>query len=472
MLNHKTLWAAVAVIFSIACNPEKKAAYDLLISDVNSIDYESGKILAGKDIGILGDRIAFIRNHDNSELTDSEKIIDANGKYAIPGLWDNHIHLRGGSELIKANKEFLSLFIANGITGIRDAGGDLSPEVISWKNNIEEGNLLGPVIFTSGPKLDGTGATWAGSIEISDTTQVKEALDSLQSLKVDFVKLYDSKISREVYLKVLKEARLRNLITSGHMPFTVLLEENIENGIGSIEHLYYILKGCSIEETEITDQIRNGEIGFWDSFKALLASYDTVTANTTFKRLRTHQTYVTPTLHIGNVLSNLKTEVHSTDLYLKYVDSLLVKTYKGRIERALQANNETYKMRLELQESFKRLTSELHKWEVPLLAGSDCGAYNSFIYPGISLHQELEALVNAGLTPLEALKTSTFNGSRFLKKDSLYGTIEINKMADILLLEQNPLTNIKHTQNIHSVIFKGKNYPKENLKLLKDSTKN
>ncbi|XLS29930.1 amidohydrolase family protein [Flavobacteriaceae bacterium M23B6Z8] len=236
--------------------------------------------------------------------------------------------------------------------------------------------------------------------------------------------------------------------------------------------MYYVLKGCSSLENEITLQIRKDEIGFWDSFEALMKSYDEANAQQSFKLLRENKVYVTPTLHIGNILSNLKTTAHKDDKYLMYIDSSLVKTYEGRIKRALNATEENYKMRKNLQQKFMLLTKALQQANISMLAGSDCGAFNSYIYPGISLHDELAAMVKAGLTPLEALRTSTFNGATFLRKDSFYGTIEIQKAADLLLLDENPLEVIRNTQKIHILIYKGEVYDRNQLQQLKKVTKN
>jgi hypothetical protein len=472
MHKYRFLFYYSCLLSIISCSSSQDHDFDLIINQVNIIDYVNGGINPNMDIGIKGERITYLCGHSDTLKKTAKSYIDATGKFIIPGLWDNHVHLRGGKKLIKANKEFLNLFLANGITGIRDAGGDLSNEVIQWKKAIAEGSLTGPVIFTAGPKIDGANPTWEGSIEVSDTSEVKKALDSLAYLQTDFVKIYDSKISREIYLKVLKEAKLRNLITSGHMPFSVLLEENIKNGIGSIEHLYYVLKGCSSKEDEITLQIRSKELGFWDSFEALMESYDPHTASKSFQLLREHNTFVTPTLHIGNVLSSLKTANHHNDTYLELIDSSIVHTYQGRINRALQASKKQTEMRSALQLSFSRLTFELNKAGVSLLAGSDCGAYNSYVYPGISLHEELKALVDAGLTPLEALKTSTYNGADFLKQNAFYGTIAVGKAADMLLLDENPLLNIQNTRKINTVILKGKVFSKDRLNMLIKATMN
>ena len=163
--------------------------------------------------------------------------------------------------------------MANGITTVRDAGGDLTSSVLKWRKAIENKKLVGPRIFTSGPKIDGPKGTWAGSLEVETDEDIITALDSLQAIPSDFVKIYDSRISGENYLKVIQESEKRGLITSGHMPFTVELDATIDAGIDAVEHLYYIMKGCSSNEKEITQKLIDKEIGFWDAMPLLQSSY-------------------------------------------------------------------------------------------------------------------------------------------------------------------------------------------------------
>jgi imidazolonepropionase-like amidohydrolase len=239
------------------------------------------------------------------------------------------------------------------------------------------------------------------------------------------------------------------------MPFTVTLDETISAGVDAVEHLYYIMKGASAQEKEITARLIQKEIGFWDAMPLLMASYTDSVAQKTFANLKGNNVYVVPTLHIGETLSYLDETDHQNDAYLKYMDIGIVKTYEGRIQRALKASEEQTKDRKALQEFFGELTKSLHDAGVGLLAGSDSGAFNSYTYPGISLHKELEQLVKTGISPLEALKTSAYNGARFLKKETDYGQLKANSIADIVILNGNPLDDISQTQNIHMVIKKG-----------------
>ena len=467
----RQIFLLLGCLLLLGCPPLPDKS-DIIIKNVNLIDITSGEI-EKKDIFITNGRITqIITKGEGSGYYKAETIINAKGKYALPGFWDNHVHFRGGDSLVDDNKNLLKLFIANGITTVRDAGGDLTSQVIEWKKAIENEELLGPTIFTSGPKLDGPKATWAGSLVVENDTDITNALDSLAKIPTDYVKLYDSRISAEAYLNTISEAEKRGVITSGHMPFTVELDEAMNAGIDGIEHLYYIMKGCSSEEENITQQLRDKEIGFWDAMPALQSSYDDVIAANTFAKMKQKQVYSIPTLHIGKVLSYLDEVDHSKDDYLQYMGSGIIKTYEGRINRVKNSSPETIQNRKELDSFFGELAKTMSDAGVSLLAGSDSGAFNSYTYPGVSLHKELEAMVAVGISPLQALQNSAFKGSQFLKKDNDYGRLIENNIADIVLLNKNPLEDITQTKNLAYVIKGNQVLDKEDLKNLLESAVN
>ena len=441
----------VLMLVFFNCKEVEEITYDLVLENGNVVDIVTGSS-EKQNIFISDGRIVRLENSEETIAFKSEQIIDVSNTYVLPGFWDNHVHFRGGDSLIKANKDFLKLFIMNGITTVRDAGGDLATSVLDWNAQIVTEALVGPTIFTSGPKIDGPNATWAGSLEVESDKDVINALDSLQKLKVDFVKIYDSKISGETYIQTISEATKRGMITSGHMPFTVELKETIQAGLGAVEHLYYILKSCSSKEKEITQAIVNKEYGFWQSMEKLIDSYQDTAAQNTFQLLKEHNTYVVPTLYIGDVLSYLDAVNHENDSYLKIMASGIIKTYEGRIYSALNASEKAREDRKALNTFFKKLTKSLHDANVKILAGSDSGAFNSYTYPGVSLHKELEAMVAVGLSPLEALQTSAYNGASFLKQESDYGTITVGKIADLVILKANPIADIKNSRKISKVI--------------------
>ena len=459
------------IICAFACNTSEKIELDILIDHANVIDVKTGELKKDQQIGVRNDTILFLREAGNTSDLNTAQTLDATDKFVIPGLWDMHVHFRGGDELIQENKNLLPLFIANGITGVREAGGDMTTEIFKWRKAITAGELAGPVIFTSGPKLDGPRATWAGSIPVTTKEDVVQAVDSLENMGVDFIKIYDSRISKEAYIWITEEAEKRGITTSGHMPFTVMLEDAVTAGLGSIEHLYYILKGASTQEKEITQAVIDGKEGFWGSMDKLIATYDDEQASKVFEMLKTNNTYVTPTKHVGNTLAYLDRDNHDNDAYLKYVGDGIIKTYDGRVRSAMRANEAAIKERHELNSTFEKLIPKMQAAGVLLLAGSDSGASNSYVYQGISLHQELQALVKAGLTPAEALRAATINGAKFLKVDDFYGSLEEGKSSDLLILDANPLIDIGNTQRINTLLMGPKIYSKQDLNAMLESVK-
>ncbi|MEQ5791925.1 amidohydrolase family protein [Muricauda sp. NFXS6] len=436
------------IIFS--CKKEITNNFDLAITNAQVIHLETGKV-ENQDIFISNGRIEAVEAAGLGQFK-ANSSIDASGKYVLPGFWDNHIHLRGGDSLVANNNNFLKLFIANGITTVRDAGGDLTQSVMKWKSQIESEDLVGPTIFTAGPKIDGPKATWAGSLEVETEEDIAKALDSLEALQVDFVKIYDSRISPDNYIKTIKEAKKRGFTVSGHMPFTVTLDETINAGMDGIEHLYYIMKGSASNEVEVTENINNGEMGFWDAMPALLDAYTDSTAQNTFNKLKENDVFVVPTLHIGNTLSYLDEVDHTSDTYLKYMGEGIVQTYQGRIRSALNSSEKARENRKQMNAFFGKLVKSLNDAGVLLLAGSDSGAFNSYTYPGISLHKELAAMVENGISPLDALRTSTVNGAKFLNQTNDYGAVSKGKVSDLVILKANPLENIGNTRKIYTVV--------------------
>lgn len=462
MTKLSSLFLMFTLFLIVGCKTENKITYNTVLKDGSLIDLENGSIKKA-DIFITDGRIVAVTTDTLLPNYTAKNSVDASGKFILPGFWDNHVHFRGGDSLIEANKRFLRLFIANGITTVRDAGGDLTTAVMQWKKAIENNDLVGPTIFTSGPKIDGPGATWAGSLEVENQEDINKALDSLQAIPTDFVKIYDSKISGENYINTIRAAEKRGLITSGHMPFTVTLQETLDAGIDAVEHLYYIMKGCSTEEAAITQQLQDNKISFWNAMPILQYTYEDSVAKQTFQHLKQKNVFVVPTLHIGHTLSYLDEVDHSEDAYLKYMSPGIQKTYEGRINRAKNATEKAIQDRKELDTFFKKLALTLNQNDVSLLAGSDSGAFNSYTYPGISLHKEMEAMVEAGISPLDALKASAYNGAKFLKKDSDYGSLQTGKLADIVILNKNPLENIQNTRDIYMVLKNGNSYTQEDL---------
>ena len=472
------LFFLLSSAFVAGCNSSENEipVFDLVLKNVHVVDAGQGKLLENQLVAIRADTIRVVQPVSEELDFRADTVIDAAGKYLIPALWDMHVHFRGGEELTAENKALLPLYIANGVTVVRDAGGDLTPAILEWHQEMADGKLLAPRIYTSGPKLDGPNPTWGGSIELQSPAEVAAALDSLESLGVDYVKIYDSSISREVFLAIIAEAEKRGIKTTAHMPFTATLGEAIDAGLDATEHMYYVMKASAAKEDSLTRYVREQKeagnpVGFYTQLQWYLDRYDSTAAQHIFNKMAEENTAVVPTLHIGELLSNLASADHSQDAMLPYIGQGIQETYQGRLISAKRSSAEMREIRRQFGERFRAMVPEMQKRGVLILAGSDAGPYNSFVYPGQSLHEELEKLVAAGLTPAEALMSSTYNGAKFFEVENFYGTIEEGKSAELLLLNGNPLENISNTRNISALLYQNRLYSSQELKEIKESVR-
>ncbi|MEP6260106.1 MAG: amidohydrolase family protein [Gillisia sp.] len=455
------------VLLFLSCKKSDKGSYDILISNVKIVDVEYGKVTTGKLILIEGDTIRRIVDEKEINNFVAKETLDAGGGFIMPGLWDMHVHFRGGDTLIAENKDLLPLFLAYGITSIRDAGGDITPALLEWRDQITQGDLDGPRIFTPGPKLDGTNPAWPGSIRVTTVEEIEKALDSLESLGVDYVKMYDGNLTKEAFYEIIKAAGKRGLKTTGHMPLTANFMEAIDHGLDGSEHMYYPLKACSPISDSLTDLNRGYGI-----VEQLIDSYDPELADEVFKEMSAKNVFVTPTLYIGTTLAEILEKDHSRDSLLNFVGRGIQETYKGRVEGAKRAQASGSEMRQKMEAISARMIRPMYDAGVSILAGSDCGAFNSYVYPGESLLGELKSLVGAGLTPREALETSVINGPKFFDLLEFFGSVGQGKVAHLVLLDENPLEDLANLGNPAAVIKSGKVYTRKKLSALMEEIKN
>lgn len=445
--------------------------YTLVITNANIVDVMKGKIVKNQLLAISGDTIEVVDDTRKAGKYKADRYFDAMGKYVMPGLWDMHIHFRGGDSTISANKALLPLFLAYGVTTVRECGGDITPAVMQWRSETARGELAGPRIFTSGPKLDGPGAVWAGSIPVVTPADVSKALDSLQEIHSDFVKIYDSKISGDAYLEIVRQAKKRGMKVTGHMPFTVELKDAAALGMDGSEHLYYVFKACSSKEDSITDAIRQSEhtprpIGLFAALPALYNTFDSEKAARLFTYLGAKRFTITPTLYISHTLEGIKETDHSNDSLLHYIDPKILATYAGRVRSAKRQSDAATQFSKKFEAACMALVPRMYAAGVNIVAGSDCGAFNSYVYPGSSIHEEIKLLVASGLTTAQGLQTATVNGSRFMGVQDFYGALKGGKCSDLVVLDGNPLADIDAIDRINSVVSHGKLYSRSDLDAL------
>ena len=452
----RRLAMTVAAVMAATAATAQQPQADILIRHATIVDVAGGKAVGAQAVAVNGDRIIEIGPDATlARRYSAKRTIDASGKFVMPGLWDMHVHFGGGTELVDENKDLLPIYVAYGVTSVRDAAADISDSVLAWRQQVAEGKLLGPTIYTSGPKLEGYKPLWKGTIEVGTPAEVDAALDRLQAMKVDFVKITDNTLKPEIFEYAVKAAKARGLKTSAHTPFALTIEQAARDGLSSVEHLDYLIKAGSPQEATIGADYVAGKLSYGEASDRFVDTFDPAYARAMYGRLAKLGLYVTPTLNMSRILAYLDREDHRSDPALALIGPGLRKTYEWRVERAAKATPQQIAARHKEYELSVKVLPMLRDAGIPILAGTDAGYLNSFNYPGQGLHDELQRYVEAGLTPREALASSVVNGPKFLGHSNEYGALAKGKIADILLLDSNPLEDISATRQIRGVVLKG-----------------
>jgi imidazolonepropionase-like amidohydrolase len=436
---------------------------DIIIKNTNIVDVVNNRIVPHQTVVVIKDIIKATGNNKSIKGQYSAKlIIDGTNKFILPSLWDMHVHF-GGDTLIGENKLLLPLYTAMGISHVRDCAGDISDSVIAWKKAIAENTLLGPNIFTSGPKLEGIKSIWPGDLEIGNEQELNLALDSLKKLKVDFVKITDNTLEPNLFLKSIMAARKRGWKVTGHIPATMTVATYANAGLSAIEHIGYLQRAASEKEDSITQLRAAGKINNKEASALYLSTFNKDIAIDKFKQLASNGTAVVPTINGSYKTTYLDQFDFSKDNYLKYLGPAFKRTYGWRIQRAAGDNAESIQLRHANFEAAANLLPILYKAGVTILAGTDAGFLNSYNYPGLGMHEELAMMVKYGLTPQEALICSIINGPAFFGLQYQYGAVAENKKADLIILNANPLDRIQNTLQIFGFIRKGKYLDRKDL---------
>jgi imidazolonepropionase-like amidohydrolase len=454
MLNHRFSLIRCSVftflVFAFLVTPlqaQTASPDDLLVlNNVNVVDVRTGAILPDQTVILEKNKIASVGPSRSAKYSRRVATVNCRGMFLIPGLWDMHVHLMFGDWFPRSREINLPLFIANGVTGVRDMGSELDV-VQNWRNEIEAGRQIGPRILTSGPMLDGSKPRFPSSIAITTPEDGRRAVDDLQRRGADFIKL-QSLIPREAVLAIAEEAKKQEIPFVGHVPDAVRASEMSNAGQKSFEHLIGILEGSSAKE----DEYLKGN----KTVTQLLAGYDPARMPALGALLAKNQTWQCPTLvweRCGNLLDQTN---FAADTRAKYApNSWKTGAWKRFTEEIKQGyTTDALETRKKFLQTELDVVQQLHKAGVPFLAGTDTppGVY---IFPGFSLHEELQRFLDAGFTPLEALQTATLNPARFFGMDSQLGTVEAGKLADLVLLSANPLENIANTKKIVAVVANG-----------------
>jgi hypothetical protein len=437
----------------------------LVLKNVTVVDMTGAPPRHNMTVIIEGDRIKAIGATKKIRIPHQSQIVDAQGLFLIPGLWDMHVHF---TEVART----FPMFIANGVIGVRNVGGDLE-QLLKWRGEVESGKLLGPRIVTCGPILDGPDPAAHGpTIVVGNAAEGRKAVDDLKQRGADCIKVYD-RLPRDAYFAIIDEGRRKKISVVGHVPLAISSLEASNAGQLSIEHLGNFFESA----TSLGQALYKDEPPVKDPSEfprriaargaRMLDTYDEQKAREIFAAFVRNQTWQVPTLETKWTQTYIDDLFSKTDDRLKYIPAADLQWWspqKNFFARYRTPEYIAYKKRLFEREL--QLVGDMHRAGVRFMTGTDLS--NAYVFAGFSVHHEMELLVRAGLTPLEALQASTINPAMFLREEKNLGTVETGKLANLVLLEANPLTDIRNTQRINAVIVNGQYLSKQRLQGLLD----
>ena len=443
---------------------------DIAIRDATVVDVAGGVLVPHQTVLMADNRIVAVGPADEISIGLDTEVIEGTGAYVIPGLWDMHVHS------VRSADWHFPLLLAHGVTGVRDLNdgtGDVTLELTnSIRRQLADGDLPGPPRFLgSCPSVEGYPPLLGPSnpVVVRTAEEARAVVDSLVDAGADFIKPYEN-LSREAYFAIMDQARLRGIPVDGHVPFRVTAEEAAAAGQRTAEHPEVMAAGCSADAEGVRerfagvlsdlDRLSENE-QFLVQFRLYRAFYETrdpVACATTVEAFLRHDVAVTMDLVAYHHVVHAD-EILADTARMRVVPQAVRRNWEeqgaGEVFREFQS---VLRPNIPLELENARL---LRDAGVTLLAATDVGV--PFQVPGISLHVELERLVEAGLTPLEALQTASINPVRVLGMADSLGTIDPGKLADLVLLDANPLDNIRNTEQIRAVVADGRLFRRSDL---------
>jgi imidazolonepropionase-like amidohydrolase len=386
------------------------------IQDVTVIDVASGTARPHMTVVIDEGKISRVGAMASIALPAGTQIVAGKDKFLIPGLWDMHVHLY--------YKQYLPLFVAFGVTGVQDMGSDFA-KVSAWRDEIEKGTSIGPHILTSGPPVDG-GASNDPKLPLlvaRTADQARQAFDQLYKMDVDFIKVL-SRLPRDAYFALAEQARHWDLRMVGHIPTNVTAQEAVEARQKSLEHMFGISKSVSSDDEAVKF----------------------------FERCTLTGTRVSPTLVLWLRMSHIDDTKLMSDPRLLSIPASIRDTWPDV--------SDDPSLKVQVWRIY-RLVALAKRAKTEILAGTDTG--DPYVAPGAALQDELEQLVEAGLTPREALETATLAPARFFGSEREMGSVEKGKLADMVLLNGNPLDDIRNVRKVEAVFTHGRSYARKDL---------
>lgn len=455
------------VLLAIGTTGAPTTEQQIVFTDITVIDATGGPAKPNMMVMVSGDKISGIQRYNKNRVPKTAQVVNGQGKFLIPGLWDMHVHWY--------DERYLPLFIANGVTGVRQMWGMEVHQ--QWRQRMKDGSLVGPRQSIASPIIDGPKPVWQGSVAVADAIGAREAVRSSRKDGADFIKVYNL-LPRGAYFAIAEETKKEGIPFAGHIPYSVRLTEASDAGQKSVEHLSGFLLAASSHEEQIQMQL----VGAMSSSepdaetravlrrqsKELRATFDPKKAAVIDRQLASNRTWQVPTLTVLRAMANLDDPKFTSDTRLKYMPHSIREQWNPQNDfRLKQRTADDWLEAKRTYELYERIVGDMRGSGVPLLAGTD--TLNPFCFPGFSLHDELALLVTAGLSPMEALQAATRSAASYLGMLDSYGTIEKGKMADLLVLNANPLDDIRNTQRIAGVMIGGRLFPKPALdKMLGD----
>lgn len=457
----------------------KESARWLAIVHVTIVDVRDGTRIPDQTVIIRGSRIDQVGNSRDLHDPEGAEVVDGKNKYLIPGLWDMHTHVWNDST---SSTYAIPLLVAAGVTGFRDMAGRLE-YVIPGRDALRAQTVLGPRAVVSGPVIDGAPPATIGDITVNNPQEARRAVDSLARAGVDFIKVYEM-LRRDQFIAIADEARKRNLTFAGHLPLVVDAAEASDLGITSLEHLRNLEFACSSKRDSLAlarSHVLDSSVSLpGRSVRARIHSAQRPTAIATEDRercdaliakLARNRTWQTPTLfldEIALVVSDTAAMRRVRDSE-QYVPVELSSWWHEQLKGIAAAPESAMKPARDYARWLRALIPRLRNAGVGILAGSDMP--NLLTAPGFSLHEELRALRDAGLTNLEALQAATLNPARALCATDSLGTVLPGKLADLVLLTADPVLDVANTEHIDAVVLNGRRLRRADLDRLLNTAK-
>ncbi|HET6566166.1 MAG TPA: amidohydrolase family protein [Xanthomonadales bacterium] len=466
----------LGVCWPLATPVANSAPGQLLVTNVSVVDVRDGQARPGQNILIRNGTIVEVGAL--VQAIGPVQVVDATGKYAIPGLFDMHVHTYKLSPVL-----IHPLFVAAGVTAVRDMGGCLGiedawvaciEEKREWNRLVQQNRMVGPrfdqvtgLAINGGPEVP-SGVDPAMGASTPEGARERVRYDKERG--VDFLKPYSS-LSRDAYLALAEEARIQGLYLAGHKPLSVSGHETTAAGQRSIEHAFLFIWECYPGMDELRKSSNPKSIYTHSARETMIREHDEGMCSELFDSMIEAGTAFVPTHSTRKLDAYALDPVYTGDARLKYIPGLLRMMWKG--DAASMAERTTAEGQSSYMDFYRfgiDLTGQAHAAGVQVLAGTD--APDSYVFPGSGLHDELDHLVQAGLTPLDALRAATIEPAKFLKLEGSAGEIAPGARADLVLLDSNPLASIAAVRDIDSVILAGAAYDRKDLDQLLEGVEN